>query len=146
MAQRLNAGPITKAQLHAIASDFSCHAGVQIAITGSFALELHAGKPFHRPINDIDFVVADLAQLKFSLRDSAVVDASNVAEGEDNGWIIHRPTGQIFDVLQAGNRFGKLETVEQAGGLPVMSLDSLVQAMQKRHDKQDDLAFASTLR
>ena len=145
-AQKLAAGPVTKAQLHAIAQDFTLHAGMPVAITGSFALEIHAGKPLHRPINDIDFVVADLPQLKFSLRDSEIFDASNVSEGEDNGWIIHRPTGHIFDVLQAGPRFGTLDTLQHSAGLPVMSLDSLVASMKKRTDKRDDLEFANSLR
>lgn len=114
VAQQLNAGPITNAQLHAIANDFMRH--------------------------------ADLPQLKFSMRNSEIFDASNISEGEDNGWIIHRPTGQTFDVLQAGNRFGKLDAVDVAGGLPVMSLDALIRAMEKRADKHDDLAFARSLR
>lgn len=146
VAQQLNVGPITNAQLHAIANDFMRHAGMPVAITGSFALQLHAGKPLHRPINDIDFVVADLPQLKFSLNGSKVFDASNISEGEDNGWIIHRPTGQIFDVLQAGNRFGKLDTADVAGGLPVIPLNTLIRSMEARADKQDDLAFAHSLR
>lgn len=145
MQMKLNAGNITYSQLHEIANDFRSSAGMTLAITGSFALQLHAGRPFHRPINDIDFVVANLAELKANLEQSAIFDASNISVAEDNGWVIHRPSRQIFDVLQAGGRFGSLENIEYAGGLPVISFNELVNSLKRRDGNSSDLDFAKSL-
>ncbi len=148
-----NNSPMTRAELYQVSHDFNQECGVLFGITGSFALELHASKlntPIHRMVHDVDFMVKDIAVLSLKMAQSEKFDIakSSLDSGEDNAWIVHKETGFLVDVVQAGHKFGPLRgtDIEIINGLPVVPRATLETSLMSRgEDTKGDLKFLQSL-
>nr|WP_310617362.1 hypothetical protein [Pantoea cypripedii] len=146
---KLNVQPIQKEQIPEIINSIK-NLPVRFAVTGSAALEAHAsnqGVEFYRKINDLDLMTDNLTQFTHFLSKNTDFDVSHVNPAEGNGWIIHKPTNQIIDVLEANHSsYGAIGNIDEIGGIPVRSLSNLKESLAVQGTKQDDLSFANKLK
>lgn len=138
MKAERNIEPPRPGQLYELTNAIKNTVKTEFAVTGGFALELHSQKintPAHRMVNDVDIITRDYRTFLMELSENNDFDTSNASMDEDNGWVIHKPSNQIFDVLQANRRFGGMEQIEMINGLPVEPLSALSKKLQSMTGK-----------
>ncbi|MBD1569737.1 hypothetical protein [Aliivibrio sp. S10_S31] len=126
---------VSKEIINHIYCDLKSILGDEFAITGSCALFLHALSvkvDFSRNLNDMDFLVKNFLQVerKLILSNKFNYTASSFSQEYGSGWIQHKETGCIVDILEDNGKFGTLEASSIIDNKRVCSLLSLYNSLE----------------